>query len=144
MAAFAAAVGLVAASSSLDARADASSPAAGSAGVAWADPQVAADAAGEVGPKAWKFVRKIPGASCFELMRNGEFFGLTNVCARNAGTTLYIKNVSIPGGTYSMCIDQHQIMGLGVRGEYSVQGPSSWPDGCKPKSKPYIHHTNPN
>jgi hypothetical protein len=141
---FAAGIGLVVASPSSSALADTSSPAVVTAGLAWATPELAADAEGEVGPLAWKFVRKIPGASCFELLRSGKFYGLTNVCARNAGNTLYIKNVSIPGGTYWICIDRHQVMGLGVMGEFSVQGPGSWPAGCAPKSKPYIVHTNPN
>lgn len=74
---------------------------------------------------------------CFELLYNGTFYRLTNVCAGpNPNTGLY-TTITMGGNRASWCIGQHQYVHLGTLSEFSWARDSSWPSGCARQSAPY-------
>lgn len=83
----------------------------------------------------WDVVEK---KGCFELMSNGTFYTLTQVCQSPAGndTGLY-THVTMGGERHAYCIGKHQTLGLGVQTEWDWERDSSWPSGCKVKDEPY-------
>lgn len=87
-------------------------------------------------PAGYRFVRKTSSSGCFELLTNGTFYKMTNVCSNLGKTTRYTK-LNYGGGTFYVCIGQHQYLHLGTRSEFTTYTFDGYPDGCPLKSAPY-------
>lgn len=83
----------------------------------------------------WTMIEKV---GCFELMSDGTFHRLTNVCPNGTdGQTALYTTVILGGVSGSWCIGQHQNLHLGLVSEYSWARNTSWPSGCQLASAPY-------
>lgn len=105
-------------------------------------PQQPAAKAMQARAAGWTFVRKLTGATCFELLRKGSIYGVVNVCSNNKGNARQLDLVYFGGAYHMVCMPQHHVLTLGVQGEFSVASArDSWPNGCNASLGIHITHT---